>query len=365
MEETSNINYYSSDILPEDIEKELLEYEEIKNFELANKNKRKTRKKNLDILNEELEEIIQKNINEAKNENYLNNSESKPKKLLKRKRKYSEDSDYKEKEDDKLKLYITDHNEEESFEDEEDSNSEYDEDIKEYLKEKSNKNEKFNKFREIYEEKKKNRNKLIISFNDFNEEENYDLNNIHNRNASSKSEDTEIRKPFKKLVKNKDNKELELPLDTECIICCNSIKELANPDGCDHNFCRECLYEWAQRSDKCPICKKPYNNIFIYERHQKKKISLYELRLKYKKENKDDKDNKDEESEIEKICYICGKDNNIKKLILCYRCKANFCHIYCLKGDNKINKDKWVCQFCQDEIREKREIKKKIGHFFL
>ena len=89
MEETSNINYYSSDILPEDIEKELLEYEEIKNFELANKNKRKTRKKNLDILNEELEEIIQKNINEAKNENYLNNSESKPKKLLKRKRKYS------------------------------------------------------------------------------------------------------------------------------------------------------------------------------------------------------------------------------------------------------------------------------------
>jgi hypothetical protein len=67
------------------------------------------------------------------------------------------------------------------------------------------------------------------------------------------------------LRKDIDNKEMGLPLDAECIICCSVIRELANPDGCNHDFCRSCLIEWSQRSAKCPICKTLYNNIFVYE----------------------------------------------------------------------------------------------------
>ena len=151
-----------------------------------------------------------------------------------------------------------------------------------------------------------------------------------------------------------------LPLDAECIICCSEIRELANPDGCNHDFCRSCLIEWSQRSAKCPICKTLYNNIFVYENGIKKQISLNEIRRNYKKENNS---NESEEENIEKICYICKKNEDESNLIICERCKACFCHYYCIKLKKK--PQKWYCRYCRKEIKEIRENKKKIIHFFL
>ena len=76
------------------IDKDVLEIDETQN--LVNKKKKKLKKSNLDLLNEELEELIKKTLNNSEKEIKINNSSLKTTK--KRKRKYKKeieiDSDY-------------------------------------------------------------------------------------------------------------------------------------------------------------------------------------------------------------------------------------------------------------------------------
>lgn len=43
-----------------------------------------------------------------------------------------------------------------------------------------------------------------------------------------------------------------------CIICFNSY---AKPTKifCGHTFCHECIVNWSEKSDKCPICRQSFN----------------------------------------------------------------------------------------------------------
>lgn len=350
------------------------------------KKNKKFKRRGLDLLNEELEELIQKVTNEAKEET----EENKPsKRLIKRKRKSKnhKDSDesyvaedsfdeykYQEKDKDSIYLFKNYQNKKNSNEDNDlvrsEDNTSDDEEIKNFLSRKTCQAKTLSRYKDLYKKKKNNR----IIFLKEEDEENYFKNkeNVINdesgeieknqKNEKIVNDDTEIknRKHLKKLKKDIDNKEMGLPLDAECIICCSEIRELANPDGCNHDFCRNCLIEWSQRSSKCPICKTLYNNIFIYENGIKKQVSLNEIRRNYKKENSRDES---EEENIEKICYICKKDEDETNLMICDRCKACFCHYYCIKLKKK--PQKWYCRYCREDIKEIRENKKKIVHFFL
>ena len=350
------------------------------------KKNKKFKRRGLDLLNEELEELIQKVTNEAKEET----EENKPsKRLIKRKRKSKnhKDSDesyvaedsfdeykYQEKDKDSIYLFKNYQNKKNSNEDNDlvrsEDNTSDDEEIKNFLSRKTCQAKTLSRYKDLYKKKKNNR----IIFLKEEDEENYFKNkeNVINdesgeieknqKNEKIVNDDTEIknRKHLKKLKKDIDNKEMGLPLDAECIICCSEIRELANPDGCNHDFCRNCLIEWSQRSSKCPICKTLYNNIFIYENGIKKQVSLNEIRRNYKKENSRDES---EEENIEKICYICKKDEDESNLMMCDRCKACFCHYYCIKLKKK--PQKWYCRYCREDIKEIRENKKKIVHFFL
>jgi hypothetical protein len=372
--------------LPEVIKKPNIENhpEDAEALNSEKKNK-KFKRRGLDLLNEELEELIQKVTNESKEEAKQNKPS---RRLIKRKRKSKtyKDSDesyvgedsfdeykYKEKDKDSIYLFRNYHNKKNEndydIEESEDNTSD-DEEIKNFLIRKTCQAKTLSRYKDLYKKKKNNR----IIFLKEEDEENYFKNNenlINNesgeiekskKNENIADDDTEIknRKHLKKLKKDIDNKEMGLPLDAECIICCSEIRELANPDGCNHDFCRSCLIEWSQRSAKCPICKTLYNNIFVYENGIKKQISLNEIRRNYKKENNS---NESEEENIEKICYICKKNEDESNLIICERCKACFCHYYCIKLKKK--PPKWYCRYCRKEIKEIRENKKKIVHFFL
>ena len=372
--------------LPEVIKKPNIENhpEDAEALNSEKKNK-KFKRRGLDLLNEELEELIQKVTNESKEEAKQNKPS---RRLIKRKRKSKtyKDSDesyvgedsfdeykYKEKDKDSIYLFRNYHNKKNEndydIEESEDNTSD-DEEIKNFLIRKTCQAKTLSRYKDLYKKKKNNR----IIFLKEEDEENYFKNNenlINNesgeiekskKNENIADDDTEIknRKHLKKLKKDIDNKEMGLPLDAECIICCSEIRELANPDGCNHDFCRSCLIEWSQRSAKCPICKTLYNNIFVYENGIKKQISLNEIRRNYKKENNS---NESEEENIEKICYICKKNEDESNLIICERCKACFCHYYCIKLKKK--PQKWYCRYCRKEIKEIRENKKKIIHFFL
>ena len=357
---------------------------------VVNSTKKKLRKYNVGPFGEEFEELFKKKgmtlrRNVLKNQDIA--TQKKKKKIGKRKKDSDEDytlTSDEEDEDDEINQKIDicidnnhiengDNKDDKDDKDEKDNtNNEYndDEELKEFINKKRLNKLNLFKYKELYDRKKKNKNKIQITFGDIdncNYNLNYNNENINNDNDKKDDKkncesDMEINrhKHFKKLKKNTENKEMGLPLDTECIICCCVIDKLANPDECNHNFCKNCLIEWSQRSGKCPMCKKPYNNIYTYDDGIKKQISLNEIRNKYKKEKK----NNENEENLEKLCYICGKNSDENNILTCDRCKNNFCHYYCVKLIKK-PEGKWICKYCKEELKDIRENKKKVGRFFL
>ena len=130
---------------------------------------------------------------------------------------------------------------------------------------------------------------------------------------------------------------MKLPLDTECIICTCIIKELANPDGCNHDFCKSCLIEWSQRSSKCPMCK----NIFVYEKGIKKQIPLSEIKNKNDKDDNEDNNESEDESNIDEGCYICGKK------------KTSVLNTDTVEFLIDKNKNKIICEKCANKNKNK------------
>ena len=332
--------------------------ETTKNSQLSlfNSKKRKLNKGGIFISNEDFEDsnkdISSDSETKEKKINYKNISKKRKGKRRKIKYKKKEiDEDY----DEENELYILHNNQKNknnslnNLDDETDNHID-DRELKDFLNKKACQKKTLLKYKDIYKKKKNNK---IIFLKEEDEEKYFEKeknqNTIENENINNdniitninnnKNEESET-KHFKKLKKNIDNKEMKLPLDAECIICCGIIEELANPDECNHDFCKSCLFEWSQKSSKCPMCKKNYNNIFFYDNGNKRQISINDIRKKHKKD-KGENDGKDEN--IEKICCICKKDIDQNKL--------------------KNNKAKWYCKYCQIDIKVIKESKKKVVHF--
>ena len=173
--------------------------------------------------------------------------------------------------------------------------------------------------------------------------------------------DSEIKEhKIRKLKKNKDNKELKLSLDVECAICMNRITDLANPDGCNHDFCKNCLLYWAEKSTQCPICKSNFSKIYIYYKGKKTEIKFNTKKyMPYISDNNFDisSDNFDDIP-----CYVCNRITDAKNMLICDKCDQKFCHYYCdgLKRLPKKN-DKWYCADCKLDMKEEKKKMKEIG----
>jgi hypothetical protein len=369
--EEEDFNYNK---IPNDIDKKILEMAEIRDFNLANSKKNKTKKMGLDLLNEQLEELIKKNINESKTETIGTDSISKnshnkkiKKKLAKNKIDFDEDYDaFFENNNNSITFF----NNSDSINNyEKYSNLNYDssfsygdeKELMEFINRKTCRKNNFEKYKEEYLKKNKYNNKNQIINLDSDDENSEDIKENQELNNNKKE-----KKHLKRLKKNTDNKEMKLALDAECIICTCIIKELANPDGCNHDFCKSCLIEWSQRSSKCPMCKTLYNNIFYYDNGIKKQISVTEIKSKYRKHLNGSENNEesDDEINIDEGCYICNKNTDPSKLLVCDRCKEKYCHYYCINL-NKIPEGKWYCSYCTEEIKEIRMNRKRAGHYIL
>lgn len=318
-------------ILSEDINKRNFEISEIK--ETKKVNNKNLKKKNIE-LNEESDELSQK---------YDNQNKKKKRKLVKRRDLTDSDSDNDYSNNSSL-------NSDENDSDSESDKSEQKE-IEEYINKKKLRNNGLYNINH-----KKNNKKTLIS------DEIALLKESEFKTRKKDKIKEKDQKQTKKLKKTSENKEMKLSLDTECTICCDNIIELANPDGCNHDFCKECLFDWTQKSTKCPICKKEYNSIFIYDKGIKKQLTINEVR----EMDLDENSNEEEESEddSEDICYICGKSNEPESLLICDKCESIFCHYYCAKLD-KIPEKKWYCEYCLEKIKANRGQKRRVGNFIM
>ena len=44
----------------------------------------------------------------------------------------------------------------------------------------------------------------------------------------------------------------------ECQICYEKTSNLKTLPRCKHAFCSDCINEWSQTSDKCPMCRQKF-----------------------------------------------------------------------------------------------------------
>ena len=119
----------------------------------------------------------------------------------------------------------------------EESCSRDDKELIEFMNRKTCRKKNLQKYQKKYYEKRK-MNIIDLNEDDDNNEECEEIEENKNENEIELKNDRDKKKHLKRLIKNTDNKEMKLPLDTECILCCSIIKELANPDGCNHDFCK-------------------------------------------------------------------------------------------------------------------------------
>ena len=59
-----------------------------------------------------------------------------------------------------------------------------------------------------------------------------------------------------------------------CVICLEkpSQESLASIDGCDHHFCFECIAQWAEHENSCPLCKNRFAKIVRLQPSKKRKV---------------------------------------------------------------------------------------------
>ena len=364
--------------IPLDIDKKIQEIEEVRDFDLANSKKNKNKKIGLDFLNEQLDDLIRKTINESKaetggTESISKNSQIKKnrKKLIRHRKDFDDDYEASlENNNNSITLLMNSDSNYDNYSNNDESSFAYNDEkeLMEFINNKRCRKKNLEKYKDKYEKRKGYKNTIILFDSEGEDSENMKENK--DKKNIELNESDEEKKHLKRLKKNTDNKEMKLPLDTECIICTSIIKDLANPDTCEHDFCKSCLIEWSQRSNKCPMCKKLYHNIFIYDKGIKEQISIYEIRNKYKKiieddsENNENDDENNDEENLDEACYICEKNTDQDNLLVCDRCKEKCCHYYCINL-NKIPEGNWYCKYCNEELKERKLNKKKVEHFFL
>jgi hypothetical protein len=176
-------------------------------------------------------------------------------------------------------------------------------------------------------------NKLVYNSNNC---ENDSLIISNTKLINNKLSDTSSSKinliPSSKVSMNK------LPLP--CSICLDPIVKRSTLDGCDHEFCKECIDQWALLSSHCPLCKEEFRKIISYEANQKIIKKVKKRKFKYDEEEEEPWYNNCAES-----CMVCKKNNDEHLLLVCDSCMYNICHTYCA-GLDLIPDEDWNCSDC-------------------
>ena len=129
-----------------------------------------------------------------------------------------------------------------------------------------------------------------------------------------------------------------------CAICLGkltSTKLPSKPDsGCPHLFCRECLVEWSKQINTCPIDRREFKVIIVYNR-----VGGHEIAREVCKQRKQE-DNVPEE-EAQTLCERCGCGDREEALLLCDGCDLGY-HMDCLVPSlSRIPHGRWFCPTCE------------------
>uniref|UniRef100_A0A3B4TH32 PHD and ring finger domains 1 n=1 Tax=Seriola dumerili TaxID=41447 RepID=A0A3B4TH32_SERDU len=122
----------------------------------------------------------------------------------------------------------------------------------------------------------------------------------------------------------------------KCYICLSHFEQqtVASLQNCQHVFCLECILQWSQTANTCPVDRISF--AFIHQRQcpggaiQKKKKDA----------------NDEEEASDAVICEECGRSDRRHRLLVCIHCDSGY-HMDCLTPSlNTGPEGDWICPEC-------------------
>jgi hypothetical protein len=113
---------------------------------------------------------------------------------------------------------------------------------------------------------------------------------------------------LKKILNPSETKESfeeeEIKDEPECPICLNKIeKDSARINCCNHIFCFDCIREWTDVANQCPLCKKRISRIQKFSGGQK----VNEVRIKFKEQEFQEPEFETIESKKSLILFILSQ----------------------------------------------------------
>ncbi|XP_033752451.1 histone acetyltransferase KAT6A-like isoform X2 [Pecten maximus] len=129
-----------------------------------------------------------------------------------------------------------------------------------------------------------------------------------------------------------------------CPVCLNRLRDqdIGTPETCDHNFCLECIQEWSNNVNTCPVDRQVFHLIFAKHAGEDKVFRRIVV------EDKNMCDIPEEEEEDPTYCEVCGRCDREDRLLLCDGCDQGF-HCECLTPTlQDIPVEEWFCPECAD-----------------
>lgn len=130
-----------------------------------------------------------------------------------------------------------------------------------------------------------------------------------------------------------------------CLLKFSNDQEIGRPSVCEHSFCFPCIEEWSKVVRTCPIDRKEFSKIDVYDNLENgnlvrtvnvgQQITINEYAG---------------DGDLETThCEICGSDQREDVMLLCDGCDKGF-HMYCLDPPLEVVPiENWYCQQCDAE----------------
>uniref|UniRef100_A0A673JX44 PHD and ring finger domains 1 n=1 Tax=Sinocyclocheilus rhinocerous TaxID=307959 RepID=A0A673JX44_9TELE len=129
----------------------------------------------------------------------------------------------------------------------------------------------------------------------------------------------------------------------KCPICLNSFHEqpARTPESCEHYFCLDCILEWSNNANSCPVDRIVFNNILLRKCYGGKVQKTIAVKKPVKPVEEQVDVDLDQTS-----CEVCGGRDREDRLLLCDGCDAGY-HMECLTPPlDAVPVEEWFCPEC-------------------
>lgn len=130
----------------------------------------------------------------------------------------------------------------------------------------------------------------------------------------------------------------------KCYICLDPFEKqtVGSLENCQHVFCLECILQWSQTANTCPVDRISFT--LIYQRRSPGDDVQKKIKVSVRK-NEDGGD-EEEGSSAAVICEECGRGDRRHRLLVCILCDSGY-HMHCLRPTlNTRPEGDWVCPEC-------------------